>query len=74
MVQWCLVGWNFEEGIWNDGLWKGGTWKNGIWYGGKIHSKKFRKYVFSKINPKEFYEIEKTCETVVELEKKVGEK
>lgn len=69
------------NGSWKDGIWKGGYWVNGDWYGGKwlkgswskgqIHSNKFKKMIYSSVNPKEFYELEKTFDTARELEWRV---
>jgi len=59
------------NGTWKSGTWYNGTWKGGTWIKGQIHSNKFKKIIYSSVNPKEFYELEKEFDTAKELEWRV---
>lgn len=72
-----FLGGIWEKGIWNSGTFNGGKWVSGGWIDGnwiegEIYSKRFRAFVKSKVNPKKFKEIEKTCKKVEELQQKVA--
>lgn len=62
----------WHKGIWRKGIWYNGFWEEGLWEDGSIISKKFKKTINSKINPKEFYKIEKESSTIEELKNKVS--
>ena len=55
-IEWIDGIWKYGHwynGTWKGGIWEDGTWENGIWNGGLIFDGK--KYVGSKVSPKEFF-------------------
>jgi hypothetical protein len=61
----------WENGVWVKGIWEKGIWKRGKWIGGEIFSERFLYYIYSRVDPNEFKEIEAEVDNLAELRERV---
>ena len=69
----------FKDGLWKSGKWHSGFWDGGRWVRGEIKTTKFSSwgdkddvFILSRVNPREFEQIEDEVDTIEELRERVA--